>query len=454
MDYRVTVADAQSQKKIPKSEAEKRRERIELYSLAFVLFCCLLIGKFENYTTYFSLAILGVLALNFKNDLFYIFLPIFLFFWDQFYLIPGSTPLYRVYTYMAAIRLVLDFKKLRFRTQFLMPFLVMIGYCLLVMSRENLRYALNISVDVIVSYFVISYVYQDSKLIRRMFTAFSLTAVCSGVYALLAESVVSYETGIGALKEIVRYYGTIGDANYAGYFYCVAMFMALLNDDLKMWYYRVPVTGALLYFLLSTGSQTALLCMVICACVYILLRYKLHGIPIVLLFLLAVVIFVILLFNIPALQKLGPLATIYNRLQETFFSAQYGDVNALTTNRLKLWQFALKRFQDESLIKKLIGGNVITTYIAEAYFVAGQCTAVHQSFIQGLLDFGVLGVTIIFGVRIIQTLTDTACYYFKKNKKFPEDIYCIMIITSVAFIVFAFTLDMFIDWRFMFTYYL
>ena len=49
-------------------------------SLAFVLLCCALIGTFEQYEVYFSLAILAVIVLNWNKDEFYLYLGIFILF--------------------------------------------------------------------------------------------------------------------------------------------------------------------------------------------------------------------------------------------------------------------------------------------------------------------------------------------------------------------------------------
>ena len=69
-------------------------------SLAFVLLCCALIGTFEQYEVYFSLAILAVIVLNWNKDEFYLYLGIFILFQEQFYLRAGTTTVYRVYSYL------------------------------------------------------------------------------------------------------------------------------------------------------------------------------------------------------------------------------------------------------------------------------------------------------------------------------------------------------------------
>lgn len=445
---------------IPKRAGELRTIRstarriitIPNFSLAFLLLCCLLIGKLEEYEQYLSLAMLAVVLLNWKNDELYIMSPIFLLFWEQFYVVGGSTPLYRVYSYLLLIRVFLDIGKIRFRPQFIPTLAVFACFCILSVGRMSMRIGLNLLADALLSYFILTYVRQKLQLMRRLTLVFALAAVCAGCYSLLAETVVSYETGLGAQVEIVRYYGTVGDANYASCFYNVAIFLTLCSDAMKKWYVRLPILGALVYFLLLTASQTGLLCLILGMCVYLILRYKTMGVLLTLGFCAGAALAVYALLQMPISKDAGMLSTLHNRLLESFGNLESGNVANLTTDRSVLWKIAMDYFSKQTWLNKLIGGNVIATIISEEYFLKAV-GAIHQSYIQGLLDFGILGTIVVFGSRIMQTIADGFACLTGKSLQLPADLMRCAVLTSFIFLLYALTLDMFMDWRFLYLYF-
>lgn len=423
-------------------------------SLAFTLLCCLLIGAFEQYTSYFSIALLGVFLLNWNRDEFYLFSAVLLLYWEQFYLIAGSTPLYRVYSYLVMIRFFLDIGKVRFRPQFLPTLVVLVSFCVLAATRLSGRMAMMLMADGLLSYMVLIRLRQSAAMMRKLTVVFALTAVCAGVYGLLAGSMVSYGTGMGANEvEIVRYYGTLIDANYAGCFYNVAIFMVLCSDAFRKWYIRLPLLGVLVYFLLMTASQTALLCLGVCFGVYLILRYRAFGILLLVLYLLAALGVVFVLIRIPNPESLGPLSTIAIRLKATFAEVAQGDLSAATTNRTSLWEIAWDFYVRQSLYKKLLGGNVVTMHLSEQYWL-DTVGAVHNSYVQGLLNFGMIGTVIIFGTRIIQTIADAIACLTRNESQLPVDINRCVVIISLIFLLYALTIDIFVDWRALYLYFM
>jgi len=423
-------------------------------SLAFALLCCLLIGKFEQYTSLFSLSLLGVMLLNWNKDEFYLFSCVLLLFWEQFYLIPGSTSLYRAYSYLVMIRFFLDIGKAKFRPQFLPPLAVMVCFCVLSASQLYFRMAMTLLADSLLCYMVLIRVRENPKMFRKLTVMFTLAAVCAGIYSLLAKTMFSYGTGLGANEvKIVRYYGTVGDANYAGCFFNVAFFMALCSDAFKKWYVRLPIVGLLLYFILLTASQTALLCLGACFGLYLLLRYRFFGIPLLIVYVLGILAGFFILINIPNPQSLGPFATLATRLQTSFSSAISGNISSLTTGRTDLWKIAWDFYVQQPIEKILLGGNVITTLLTEEYWL-NAVGAVHQSYIQGLMNFGLIGTVIIFGVRIVQTLGDTIAVFTKDETHLPVDLNRCVVISSVIFLLYSLTIDIFMDWRFLYLYFI
>ncbi len=422
-------------------------------SLAFVLLCCATIGSLARFETIISVLMLGVILLNWNRDDFYLYTAVFLFFWDQFYLLRPSTSLFRVYTYLLLFRFVRDIGKVRFRPQFVPVLAVFACFCCVSVSRLHLRLAMTMLVDAVLCYAATVYLRQNPNLLRKFTMVFALTAVCAGLYSLEAQTLVEYETGVGAQVSIVRYVGTLGDANFAGMYFDLAIFFVLCSDAFKLWYIRWPLVGVLAYFVILTASQTALLCLLLGVCLFLLLRYRAGGIPLVLLVLLGAAAGVLLLVSVPFFRENAVFSTLANRLSQTLSDLRRSDVDDLTTHRAALWKIAWDYFLALPWYNKLIGGSVVTMLVSEEFFLE-SVGAIHQTYIQGLLDFGIIGAIIVFGTRIIQTLSDTASCLARKKTHLPEDMLRCTIMSSYTFLLYALAVDLFMDWRALFLYFL
>ena len=421
-------------------------------SLAFVLLCCALIGTFEQYEVYFSLAILAVIVLNWNKDEFYLYIGIFILFQEQFYLRAGTTTVYRVYSYLLLLHIFKDFFILRVKPQYMPVMCVFAAFCVLCTGRLNFRVSMMVLCDLIFVFVVGCMLHEKPALMRKFIVVFVMAAICAGIYSLTADTYVSYETGLGTMVTITRYVGTVNDANYAGCFYNIALFMAMCSDSFRKWYLRLPIVALLAYFILLTASQTALLCMLIGFCVYVILRYRMAGIPLALIIFSGAAIFVAALIYIPALRDAPALSTISNRIQASLVEMQSGDVATLTTNRSELWRLAWEYFTELPLHKKLLGGSAMTMLISlpELYETIG---AVHQSFIQGLLDFGILGTLVVFGTFLAQAGVHALKCLRLDSRELPIDLLRCSVMSAYVFLLYSFTMDLFMDWRVLFFFF-
>lgn len=421
-------------------------------SLAFVLLCCALIGKFEQFEVYFSLAILAVIVLNWNKDEFYLYIGIFILFQEQFYLRAETTTVYRVYSYLLLVHIFKDFFILRLKPQYMPVMCVFAAFCVLCTARLDFRVSMMVLCDLIFVFVVGCMLHEKPPLMRKFIVVFVMAALCSGIYSLTANTYISYETGLGAMVTYTRYVGTVNDANYAGCFYNIALFMTMCSNTFRKWYLRLPIVGALVYFILLTASQTALLCMLIGFCVYVVLRYRMAGVPLALIIISGAAIFVAALIYIPALRDAPALSTISNRIQASLVEMQSGDVATLTTNRSELWRLAWEYFTDLPLHKKLLGGSPMTMLISlpELYATIG---AVHQSFIQGLLDFGILGTLIVFGTFLAQTGVHALKCLHLDSSELPIDLLRCSVMSAYVFLLYSFTMDLFMDWRILFFFF-
>ena len=421
-------------------------------SFAFVLLCCALIGAFEQYEVYFSLAILAVIVLNWNKDEFYLFIGIFILFQEQFYLRAGTTTVYRVYSYLLLIHIFKDFFILRVKPQYIPVMCVFAAFCLLCTSKLSIRVSAMVFCDVLFVFIVGCMLHEKPPLMRKFIVVYVMAALCAGIYSLTAKTLVSYETGVGTMVTITRYVGTVNDANYAGCFYNIALFMTMCSNNFRKWYLRLPIVALLAYFILLTASQTALLCMLLGFCVYVVLRYRMAGVPFALILLVGAVLFIAALIYIPALRDAPALSTISSRIQASLVEMRGGDIATLTTNRSELWRLAWEYFTELPLHKKLFGGSPMTMLLSlpELYETIG---AVHQSFIQGLLDFGILGTLVVFGTFLCQTGVHALKCLRLDDTGLPIDLLRCSVISAYVFLLYSFTMDLFMDWRVLFFFF-
>ena len=80
--------------------------------------------------------------------------------------------------------------------------------------------------------------------------------------------------------------------------------------------------------------------------------------------------------------------------------------------------------------------------------------ACHNSYLQSILNFGLLGTAIIYIPLFVVFVYRMLLHFSKKKDYDGEDIKILQLVFSFAFIVFGFTVDFFIDWPFMMLYFM
>ena len=146
-------------------------------SLAFVLLCCAVIGSFEQYEVFFSLAIVVVVALNWKNDEFYLYIGIFMLFTEQFYLREGTTTAYRIYSYLLLLRLIKDVYTLRIQPQYIPVLLIFAVFSFVCTGRLSFRISMMELCDVIFVFLTASILHQNPELMRKFTVVFDQATI-------------------------------------------------------------------------------------------------------------------------------------------------------------------------------------------------------------------------------------------------------------------------------------
>lgn len=428
--------------------ALKRRVLDAVFLLGFI--CCLVPGPFPEFTMYASIVLVLCAVVCFFDENFYLYAALFIYM--RYKMLIGDTPAFRIYSYLVVARVLIDLPKTKFRAAYFPALLVFLLHSLFAMPRlTSLRIGLNVIVDCALVYLILLKVLGDERLFRKFIYAFLLGGIASGIYGWTNTEVsVDINVAGAGVQTVNRNFGALSDANFAGLFYSICIVAAVAIKGIPRWL-RCILIIAFAVMLLQTASLSALMILGVLSVLYIILRYRMKSIVILTVAFLIISAVIAIILATPQLREIDAIAGLIVRVNEklSYISRERWDL--LTTDRYSIWGDAMRVFSSKSLVGQLIGGSVITVMAIDESVLPIAC---HNSYIQSLLDFGVVGTLLVYlplfgGVayRIFKHISRTGGYQ-------AEDIKILQIVFNVAFIVFGFTVDFFIDWPFMLFYFI
>lgn len=418
-----------------------RKTRDIVLSIIFFMACVsgLLLGAFQQYTSYLALIFLMCAAASFFSDYFYLYVALFMFVRHR--MILSTIPAFELYACMMLVKFVLDSRKLKIRLSFLPLLSVLVIHTVFAASQVDLRVALTTLLNLFVVYVTLMKVLADDDLMRKFLFAFMMGAVISGVYGYTATDTVFDMRVAGAgVEEVDRNFGILYDPNFASMFYVAAIYIALFLKGLP----KIVKLGFAAFFfvlLLETASLSGMLTFAIAGVLAMLLKYRTKG----MLLLLAAAAACGLLLCIPQVREIQAVSNLLLRIAERLHYIRIGRWDMFTTGRMDIWDTALGMFNAKPLLGKLFGGSVITVNLTGT-MVTAFFASCHQSVIQGMLNFGIIGTLIIFlswgsvfFYRMLRHMLRPAGYA-------NEDIKILQMVITFVFFVISMTIDSFVDW--------
>ena len=419
-----------------------------VYLIGFL--CSLIPGPFPQLSSVASLLLIGCIAISFFDENFYLYMALFIYL--RYRLLLGDTPVYRLYSYLVVLRFLIDLPKIKFRIAYLPALFVFLMHSLFATSQfESLRIGLNVIVDCMLVYIIILKLLTDNRLVRKFIFAFMLGGLASGIFGWTNDEFTKAinVSGAGAQK-ISRNFGALSDANFAGLFYSLCIICTLTVKGLSIW-----VKGAFLalfgIMLLETASLSALLMLFTTGVLLVILKYRGKSFFILTAGLVLFVLAIVIILSVPQLREIDAISALIIRVTEKLSYIPRGRWDLLTTDRWDIWQEAIARFSEKGLWGKLVGGSVVTVMVIDYSVMSIAC---HNSYLQSLLNFGILGTVLVYIPLLIIFTYRLLKHFSKKTGYDGEDISMLQIIFSFAFIVFGCTVDFFIDWPFMLLYFI
>lgn len=449
---KILLANNTTEKQELSAEQKKEKFKRILYNIVFAIgwAACLPIGKFPQFNLIFSVILAGCIAISFFDDNFYLYAALFMYM--RYRMLIGETPVYRIYSYLLVIKFLIEFRNIKFRILYAPAILVFALHCLFALGRvAGIRLGLNALVDFMIIYLVLAVVLQKEELFRKFILAYILGGILSGVYGWTNADVVVDINIRGAGSETAsRNFGSLGDPNFAGLYYITCFYASLILKNINKWI-RLVFLALFIIMLLQTASLSAIITLILIGAVVIVLKFRGKSIVILAIAFVAAAAVISVLMSIPQFRELPTISSILIRVSEKMSYISMGKWDLLTTDRYDIWQEALNIFQNKSVWGKLFGGSVITVMFIDESLISIAC---HQSIIQALLDFGVLGTAAVY-IPFLGAIVYRLIIHFQTEPgSSKEDIGIIRIVFPICFLVFGMTVDFFIDWAYLFFYFI
>lgn len=431
-----------------KNAVFKRRFYDIVYLIGFL--CSLVPGPMPQLTSVASLLLAGCIAICFFDENFYLYMALFIYL--RYRLLLGDTPVYRLYSYLVVLKFVTELPKTKFRVAYFPALLIFTLHSIFATGRfESIRIGLNVIVDCMLVYIILLKLVADKRLMRKFIFTFMLGGLASGIFGWTNDefSKAINVSGAGAQK-VTRNFGALSDANFAGLFYSLCIICTLTVKGLGLW-----VKGAFLalfaIMLLETASLSALIMLFTIGVLLIILKFRGKSFVILTGGLVAFIIGIVIILSVPQLREIDAISGLIIRITEKLSYIPRGRWDLLTTDRWDIWQQAIARFSEKPLWGKLIGGSVVTVMVIDYSVMSIAC---HNSYLQSVLNFGILGTIFIYIPLMIILVYRLMRHFSQKPGYDGEDMAMLRIVFSFAFIVFGGTVDFFIDWPFMLLYFI
>lgn len=382
-----------------------------------------------------SLGIVACCGVLLLCDTLYLGFP-FVIFYNSFYGLVLGVSVLRLYTLLIVAQFVLRLsRKATLKLQFLPPLLVYAFFLIIVMIPHDTREGLFLFLDIACCMSMVTDLTDDAEKLKRFFQTYTFVCFCSYITGTF------FENSVGSETYYMRFQATFEDPNYMGFFFTLAIFATVtLKLFPKIW--RWIIVTALYVIMLSSLSMTAILVNTILWLVYLMLARKINVKTFI------VIVLVIALFlsayaygqSDPDAPVFGDLAT---RLDEKIEDLQGGDYDELTTGRLHLSERNFKFYWNLPVFNLLFGG-----YSANCRYIHSDLSAVsHNEYVDLLLNVGIFGALVMIGFFLY-----TYRQHIKRYLADRQDADLCVVMLKTVWLLYAFTLTMFLDFRFMFVF--
>ena len=409
---------------------------------------CALLCSYSSFVGFRVIIVVCMLLLAIEKKLFQLY-PIVLFFYTQFGLFFGLS-VSRLFSLFFLFSLFIPTKgryKLETRRSDFLILAVYFVYIMVVLVGNSFSLGISALLNIVTIALMVSLFMTNEEQLCRFFKVYIFAALLSipaGIHQ--ANSMVGHQVIDGVLIETSRFMGTFDDPNYFTFF-CYTAIISLLTLDMYNKKVRAILICIFQICVLSTLSITGIVCGIIIWMLYFLMTHKINMklfllIPIMLLCAVG-------LYNYGLQNQDTPIiGDLSMRIYDKILSLQIGDMETVTTGRTSLSEAHLEYFMNQGFFKMLFGGNLANTRITQLGSIR---FAAHNEYSDILLNVGIVGAVLFFGGFLYNTYHAYRIKCLDKTKERSSN--CIILV-KLLWLLYAGTLTLFLEDRFMLVVFL
>lgn len=416
--------------------------RSSIYIVAFMVLSVALLGVIPQ--TVVSIVVLALSLVLILNGDIYMAFPIMIFYYQPLGTLFGmSTFRWFSFLYLAGFllsRINGEKKSLLQDYEYLIPLDIFFVFSIVAIGFNDFQRGAFAFFDVIIMFLLVTKELSDEDKSKTFFSIFVFTALASFLTGHTMGNTMSEQTFLdGALVELMRNNLTFEDPNYMGYFFTVAIFSIVAFKPFTKFVNVILII--ILYLMLFTSlSITAIIINILMWFFYLVLERKAFNyLPAIVIVALCMIgIYQYSLTNIGGENSFGQLAI---RIQEKSMNLSSGDMEGFTTNRTMLTKEHLQLFAEQPPLRQLIGMNSVCPLYRDRN-VFGSLA--HNEYVDWLLNIGIIGALLMLffvGKRFWTAISN----YREDESEHNLNI----VLQKAIWILYAFTLTIFMDFRFM-----
>lgn len=401
------------------------------HTIVLVMLALTALTGFVNQTI-LSLGIVVGFVLLFVCDKLHVAFPFVLFYNSLYGLVFGMSVL-RIYTLLTFLQIIARIPTQKaVKTKYFAPLTVYALFLAFVMMQNNMREAIFLVFDIICCLSVVSRLTENFDALKEFFETYTWVCMCSFMTGWVVGNTIGNEFTYS------RFQGTFEDPNYMGFFFTVAVF-AIVTLKLFKSKQRIVVIVILYSMILATLSMTAIVMNVIAWIFYLSFAKKISVTSACVLGIAVVSLAFLYLYGLenPETPILGDLSA---RIDEKYQSLVVGDIDDVTTGRTSLVKNNIEYYLSLPMFNMLFGGISVNPRHLHPDIKAVS----HNEYVDLLLNVGVIGAVIMIVFFAFSYWSRIQHYRFENKDR---DL-CIVMIKTI-WVIYAFTLTTFLDFRFM-----
>lgn len=404
--------------------------------------CCALSGLVPQMIL--SLIVVACITIIcFKDDSVAIW-PIMIFYYSVLGTLFGIS-VYRIFTLIFLVTHFYRIQKPTIQYRVLAPLTVYIFYLVLVVSGHSMKTMLFAFVDIICAIFLVcDYLNEEDKL-KKFVNSYVIVAFLAFLTGIVSRNEMTVMQNYGGkLLTISRFTATFEDPNYMGFFYTIAIF-AIVSLKMYRSVIRNLIVIGLYGIILTSMSMTAIIGNILLWILFFLIRGKISLRTVVMIILALAVLVNLYNYGLehPDIKLIGDMSL---RIQDKLNSLFLKDFDSFSTGRTALSEVHLNIFEESSVIRQLFGGRAVNSYYIDIRQDANF--SAHNEYIDMLLNVGVIGWIIMFGYVIISMIKKVFVY-----RSSSDDLFLCGIMMNLAWLYYVATLTVFLDFRYMFAFF-